>query len=67
MAKKTLVLKFGGTSVGTPENIKKIHDIVANRKGTVAVVVSAFGGLTDQLIGAATLASQGDESYVEIL
>ncbi|NQY68362.1 MAG: bifunctional aspartate kinase/homoserine dehydrogenase I, partial [Flavobacteriales bacterium] len=67
MAKKILVLKFGGTSVGTPDNIRRIHDIVAKRKGAVAIVVSAFGGVTDQLIRMATLASEGNEDYNEIL
>ncbi len=57
------VLKFGGSSVATPENIRKVKDIVEQSPDNKFVVVSAFGGVTDQLIKACTLAAQGDEEY----
>lgn len=58
------ILKFGGTSVGTAENIKKILDIVARRESDgIAVVVSAFGGVTDKLIKVGKLAEASDENY----
>ncbi|MBL7663315.1 bifunctional aspartate kinase/homoserine dehydrogenase I [bacterium] len=47
------VMKFGGTSVGSPENIRKVCRIVeqaANEKQVQAVVVSAFSGVTDLLL-----------------
>ena len=47
------VLKFGGTSVGSAENIKKVKDIVQRQKGDVLVVVSALGGITDKILTAA--------------
>jgi len=63
------VLKFGGTSVANAENINKVVEIVSAtvKKGKTAVVVSALGGVTDLLLGAATLAAAGDETYKEKL
>ena len=58
------ILKFGGTSVGSVENIEKVISIV-NTQATshpVAVVVSAVGGITDLLLKAGTLAAQKNES-----
>jgi aspartokinase/homoserine dehydrogenase 1 len=48
----TKILKFGGSSVGTPEMIRKTAKIVINasKKEGVAVVVSAFQGVTDELL-----------------
>ncbi|MBX2840998.1 MAG: bifunctional aspartate kinase/homoserine dehydrogenase I [Flammeovirgaceae bacterium] len=62
------ILKFGGTSVGTPERILQVIEIVkgALQKEKVAVVVSAFGGITDQLIKVSEMASSGDESYKDL-
>ncbi|MCL5017452.1 MAG: bifunctional aspartate kinase/homoserine dehydrogenase I [Patescibacteria group bacterium] len=61
----TKILKFGGSSVGTPEMIKKASKIVvdAAKKDGVAVVVSAFQGITDQLLRSAKLAAAGDVKY----
>ena len=63
------VLKFGGTSVANAENINKMVAIVQNaiQKGRTAVVVSAMGGITDALLAAAVLASEGNEAYKEQL
>ncbi|MBX2845428.1 MAG: bifunctional aspartate kinase/homoserine dehydrogenase I [Saprospiraceae bacterium] len=51
-----IVLKFGGTSVATAENILKAKDIVASKQFPVVVVVSALGGITDKLLTCARLA-----------
>lgn len=63
------VLKFGGSSVASPERIKKVKDIVAQtaQDQKVIVVVSAFGGVTDLLVKASLLAASQDEEYKEIL
>ncbi len=53
MKKPLIVMKFGGTSLGTPEKVKKTADRVIQRKNEgndVAVVVSAMGHTTDELI-----------------
>lgn len=57
------ILKFGGTSVGSADNIKKVKSIVHSTDDQVVVVVSAMGGITDKLLAAAGLASTGNISY----
>nr|WP_299345523.1 bifunctional aspartate kinase/homoserine dehydrogenase I [Allomuricauda sp.] len=58
------VLKFGGTSVATPENIQKVKSILeSDKSGRQAVVVSAFGGITDLLLTISQLAANQDETY----
>ena len=60
------VLKFGGSSVATPERILTIVDILQKYKqrgDQFTVIFSAFGGVTDALIEMGRLASAGDESY----
>ena len=50
---KIVVLKFGGTSVGTVERIKKVSKIVISfikKKYKVIVVSSAMSGVTNDLI-----------------
>lgn len=59
------VIKFGGTSVGTPESILKVKDIIVSRAEAPVVVVSALSGVTDQLIRSARLAEEGDSSFRE--
>jgi len=62
------VLKFGGTSVGSSKNIKKVIGIIAaNRKDTQIVVVSAFAKVTNLLLEAAQLASIKKSSYNTVL
>src|SRR5438552_191447 len=57
------VLKFGGSSLGTPQRIRSVARIVldAARDERVVVVVSALEGVTDQLLDAARHAERGDE------
>jgi aspartokinase/homoserine dehydrogenase 1 len=62
-----LILKFGGTSVGSPEGIVNIIEILKDKEhlGNVpAVIVSAFSGVTDALIDLARMAA-GGESFTE--
>ena len=61
------VLKFGGSSVGTPERIRQVRSIVESQKGSAVVVVSAFQGVTDQLIRVSQLARDRDEQYKKLL
>jgi aspartokinase/homoserine dehydrogenase 1 len=57
------VMKFGGSSVGTPDSIKKVKRIVEQAGDDVIVVVSALGGVTDKLLSISKIAAQGDASY----
>lgn len=64
-----IVLKFGGTSVANSENISKTIAIVTNKskEDKLAVVVSAFSGVTDLLILAGKTASAKDRKYKDII
>ena len=57
------IMKFGGTSVGSVDSILKVKQIVEAEKEPVIVVVSALGGITDQLIRTAAMATQGNIAY----
>ena len=63
-----LILKFGGTSVGTPERLKKIASLVLRTPGKKIVVLSALSGTTNTLvkIGEHLLAGRKAEAGVEI-
>ena len=62
------VLKFGGSSLATPERVRSVVDIVATElaSGPVAVVVSALGGVTDQLVAASEAAARQSAAFEEI-
>ncbi|MBS4168832.1 Aspartokinase [Parachlamydia sp. AcF125] len=54
--KKTLVMKFGGASVASPDHFSQIAEIILARKQEyerIAIVISAMGNSTDQLIALA--------------
>ena len=59
------VLKFGGSSVGTPDRILDVARLVEAAVATdrVVVVVSAFGGVTNALIDAAQRAIRGGPQW----
>jgi len=63
------VLKFGGTSVGSSNNINKIIEIISKNEpdNTQIVVVSAFSKVTNLLLEAASLASSKNKSYKIVL
>lgn len=61
-------MKFGGTSVGTGNNIRHVADLVAKyveEKYKVAVVVSALAGVTNSLLEIASQAKKSDEKQIE--
>ena len=58
-----LVMKFGGTSVGTGERIAGVAELVASRLSEGPfVVVSAMGGVTDALLALSRAACEGDRA-----
>ena len=61
------VLKFGGSSVGTPKRILGVKKIVEGQTEPCIIVVSAFQGITDQLEKVGRMACGRDEGYKEIL
>ena len=68
---KRLVLKFGGTSVGTIEKIKKVANLVKQRLSEgnqIIVVVSAMSGATDELKAKSDLISKNfDDKELDVL
>ena len=57
---KTVVLKFGGTSVGSIDRIKKVCTIIASykkKKNRVVVISSAMSGVTNELVNKSKLIS----------
>ena len=57
---KTIILKFGGTSVGSIDRIKKVSQIIAKykrKKNRVIVVSSAMSGVTNNLVKKSKLIS----------
>jgi bifunctional aspartokinase / homoserine dehydrogenase 1 len=64
-----LVMKFGGTSVGSPEAMLQAAEIVIaemqNWKGVIPIV-SALNGVTNMLLDAAQAAAEGDRTVVDV-
>ncbi|WP_093112957.1 aspartate kinase [Salinimicrobium catena] len=61
------VLKFGGTSVGTPESIKSVTDIIVSQPGRKIVVVSAMSGVTNLLVRLNGALAEGNEAEASIV
>ena len=63
------VLKFGGSSLANPGRIRQVGRILLDirRHEPIVVVVSAFQGVTDQLVACAAAAERGDTSYTRLL
>jgi aspartate kinase len=67
-AEEILIMKFGGTSVGSPEAMQTVADIVDTEKKRwkgVIPVVSALNGVTNLLLDSAHKAAAGDRTIVE--
>ena len=68
---KRLALKFGGTSVGTIEKIKKVANIIKKRHdegNEIIVVVSAMSGVTDDLVKKSNFISKNfDKRELDVL
>jgi aspartate kinase len=65
---KKIVMKFGGTSIATGENIRRVANIVADsikKDRRVVVVVSALSGVTNQLVEEAEQAKKKDEKQIQ--
>jgi aspartate kinase len=61
------VMKFGGTSVGDADCIRRTAEIIfnASKENKVVAVVSAMGGVTNYLIDAAKRAERGDHAAAD--
>lgn len=59
------ILKFGGTSVGKPERLAKVADLVLGTPGKKIVVLSALSGTTNTLVRIGEALMKGDASLAE--
>ena len=66
---KTRVYKFGGTSVGTPDRIRTVVSLLGEEPSDLrrVVVVSAFGGVTDQLLAAIEAATTRTGAHSQVI
>jgi bifunctional aspartokinase / homoserine dehydrogenase 1 len=66
MESSLCVMKFGGTSVGDADCVRRAAAIVqsAAARGPVVVVVSAMSGVTNRLIQAAHRAQGGEQDFL---
>jgi aspartate kinase len=64
---KKIVMKFGGTSIATGENIRRVANVVADsiKQDRVVVVVSALAGVTNQLAEEAEQAKKKSEKQIQ--
>jgi aspartate kinase len=63
-----IVMKFGGTSVGTGRNIRHVAELVtqyAKDDSKVAIVVSALSGITNKLLEVGCQAKKSDIKHIE--
>lgn len=62
------VLKFGGSSVANADRIREVARIIKgeSRRERIIVVVSAFQGVTNQLLEAARRAESGNAGYEKL-
>jgi aspartate kinase len=70
METKIQIVKFGGTSVGSGERIRRVANIITHKvhdtgEDFPVVVVSAMAGVTDQLLRIARLAYTGEHQVCE--
>lgn len=59
------VLKFGGTSVGSAENIRNVSSIIQNIEGDKLLVLSAMSGVTNLLVELSSNVEQGDKFKID--
>ncbi|NRD18759.1 aspartate kinase [Winogradskyella eckloniae] len=59
-----LVYKFGGTSVGSVENMNHVKDIIGTN-GKKIVVLSAMSGTTNALVGISDLIKEGNTELAQ--
>lgn len=60
------VLKFGGTSVGSPERIQKLASLVASSNESQIIVLSAMSGTTNALVEISQLLYKGENEAAKI-
>ncbi len=60
-----IIMKFGGTSVGSSESIQKVVDIITSEQRDKIVVLSAFSGVTNILVKINELYKSENENILQ--
>ncbi len=63
------ILKFGGTSVGSPESLILVAGVIKSfldKKEDIVVVCSAMNGITNLIVKASHLAEEGNDEYLQV-
>src|SRR5215470_18503100 len=62
------ILKFGGSSLATADCIRQVGKIILEntRREPAVIVVSAFQGVTNELLQCARLAEKGDARWESV-
>ncbi|HSF55262.1 MAG TPA: aspartate kinase [Algoriphagus sp.] len=58
-------MKFGGTSVGRPERMHQVKDLITQGDEPTIVVLSALSGTTNALVGIGEALSAGDKALAK--
>lgn len=58
-------MKFGGTSVGRPERMHQVKDLITRGDEPTIVVLSALSGTTNALVGIGDALAAGDKSLAK--
>jgi aspartate kinase len=59
------IMKFGGTSVGRPERMHQVKDLITQGEEPTIVVLSALSGTTNALVGIGDALAAGDKSLAK--
>lgn len=59
------IMKFGGTSVGKPERMRQVKDLVSAGEEKTIVVLSALSGTTNALVGIGDALAEGNKSLAK--
>lgn len=59
------IMKFGGTSVGRPERMHQVKDLITRGDEPTIVVLSALSGTTNALVGIGEALSAGDKALAK--
>ena len=60
------VLKFGGSSINSPDDIQRVRQIIESQTEQVIIVVSAFHGITDLLLELSRQAAHRNRTFFRL-
>ena len=60
------VMKFGGTSVGKPERMRQVMELITRDQEPTIVVLSALSGTTNALVGIGESLSKGEKETAKL-